>query len=230
MSAPDDNGTPLVRLRGVCKRWCSGGAQIEVLRNVDLDIPPGTSTAIVGPSGSGKSTLIHILALLTPIDSGEFLFRGRDINRGNQWWDSSVRRDIGIVFQDGKLIPNLSALQNVCVPLIHRGVWPRRQNEMAREALDRVGLSHRIRSYPNQLSGGELIRCAIARALVTDPVLVLADEPTGTLDSKSGASVADLLFGVVQQRRSLVVVSHHAPLAERAGHLVRIEDGHVSAS
>jgi len=221
---------PLVRLRGVCKTWQAGNNRINVLRDIDLDLFLGSSTAVVGPSGSGKSTLIHILALLTPIDSGEYLFEGSSVYQGDQWWNTAIRRKIGIVYQDGKLIPNLTALENVCVPLSHRGVWPKRQKEMAMSALDEVGLSHRLKNYPNQLSGGELMRCAIARALVTDPVLVLADEPTGTLDSKSGETVTELLFGIVQPQRALVVVSHHPPLAERADRIVRIKDGTLDAN
>ncbi|MGA3162037.1 MAG: ABC transporter ATP-binding protein [Terracidiphilus sp.] len=222
-------GQPLISLRDVCKGWYAGGTRIEVLHHIDLDIPLGSSTVIVGPSGSGKSTLIHILALLTPVDSGEYSFRGIPVSHDDRWWDSTIRQDIGIVFQDGKLIHNLTALKNVCVPLAHRGVWPKLQKEMAEHALEQVGLSHRINSFPNQLSGGETIRCAIARALVTNPILVLADEPTGTLDSKSGDMVTDLLFGTVQEQRSLVVVSHHPPLADRADHVVRIKDGLLNA-
>jgi putative ABC transport system ATP-binding protein len=227
-----DMGTspPLISLRDVCKGWYAGGTHIDVLRHIDLDIPAGSSTAIVGPSGSGKSTLVHILALLTPIDSGEYSFRGVPVSQNDSGWNSAIRREIGIVFQDGKLIHNLTALKNVCVPLAHRGVWPALQLEMARQALEQVGLSHRLNSFPSQLSGGETIRCAIARALVTNPSLVLADEPTGTLDSKSGGIITDLLFGIVQQQRSLVVVSHHQPLADRADHVVRIKDGLINAS
>ena len=230
MKSDREGRTPLIRLCDVSKSWQAGSSRIDVLRHVDLDVDLGTSTAVVGPSGSGKSTLIHVLALLTPIDSGDYLFKGNSVNHGNRWWNSDIRRNVGIVFQDGKLIPNLTALQNVCVPLAHRGLWPGRQKEMAWHALDQVGLAERVGSYPNQLSGGELIRCAIARALITDPLLVLADEPTGTLDSRSGAIITDLLFGVVRQRRSLVVVSHHAPLAERADRVVRIKDGCIDAS
>jgi putative ABC transport system ATP-binding protein len=230
MSPETKVGPPLISLRDVCKGWYAGGTRIEVLHHIDLDIPPGSSTAIVGPSGSGKSTLVHILALLTPVDSGEYFFRGAPVSRDDSWWNSTIRQGIGIVFQDGKLIHNLTALKNVCVPLAHRGVWPGLQREMAEHALEQVGLSHRINSFPNQLSGGETIRCAIARAMVTNPILVLADEPTGTLDSKSGAMITDLLFGFVQEQRSLVVVSHHQPLAERADHVVRIKDGLLNAS
>jgi len=216
---------PFISLRAVHKSWQAGGACIDVLRHVNLDIRGGTSTVIVGPSGSGKSTLVHVLALLTPIDSGEYLFNGSSVYTDNRWWDIGIRQSIGIVFQDGKLIQNLTALQNVCVPLSHRGVWPRQQKERAQHALDQVGLLRRMNSYPNQLSGGELIRCAIARALVTDPVLILADEPTGTLDSETGKTISDLLFGVVKDQRSLVVVSHNPLLAERADRVVSIRDG-----
>ncbi|MGD0800624.1 MAG: ABC transporter ATP-binding protein [Terracidiphilus sp.] len=220
---------PLIRLRDVCKGWYAGGTRIEVLHHINLDIPLGSSTAIQGPSGSGKSTLVHILALLTPIDSGDYSFRGIPVSREGRWWDSTIRQDIGIVFQDGKLIHNLTALKNVCVPLAHRGVWPDLQKEMACNALEQVGLSHRINSFPNQLSGGETIRCAIARALVTNPILVLADEPTGTLDSKTGEMISDLLFGLVQAHRSLVMVSHDSVLAERADRIVHIKDGLLNA-
>jgi putative ABC transport system ATP-binding protein len=217
-------------LRGIHKSWQAGGKQIDVLRHVDLDIRLGTSTAIVGPSGSGKSTLVHILALLTPIDAGEYLLYGTSIYANNRWWNAEIRQNIGIVFQDGKLIQNLTALQNVCVPLSHRGMWPGQQKKLAMRALEEVGLEDRMQSYPNQLSGGELIRCSIARAMVMEPVLILADEPTGTLDSETGASIVDLLFGVVKKSRSLVVVSHNPELAERADRIVCIRDGVLNES
>lgn len=221
---------PFIRLRGIHKSWQAGGKQIDVLRHVDLDIRLGTSTAIVGPSGSGKSTLVHILALLTPIDAGEYLLYGTSIYANNRWWNAEIRQNIGIVFQDGKLIQNLTALQNVCVPLSHRGMWPGQQKKLAMRALEEVGLEDRMQSYPNQLSGGELIRCSIARAMVMEPVLILADEPTGTLDSETGASIVDLLFGVVKKSRSLVVVSHNPELAERADRIVCIRDGVLNES
>jgi putative ABC transport system ATP-binding protein len=225
MNMDSGRGPSLVRLQGVCKTWYADRRPIHVLRNINLNFELGTSTAIIGPSGSGKSTLLHIMALLTPIDEGEYLFKGSSVYAEGLLRDIQIRRSIGIVFQDGKLIPNLTALQNVCVPLLHRGLWPHSQKQLAEDALNQVGLSDRLKSYPNQLSGGELIRCAIARALVTDPVLVLADEPTGTLDSKTGATITDLLFGIVQENRCLVVVSHHQPLAERADRIIRIKDG-----
>jgi ABC-type lipoprotein export system ATPase subunit len=211
----------------MCKGWSIGGRYIEILHHVDLDLAVGSSTVIVGPSGSGKSTLLHVLALLTPPDRGEYFFNGAPVTAKIGWWDVSIRQKIGIVFQDGKLIQNLTALENVCVPLLHRGVWPKMQREIASHYLERVGLSQRMNSLPNQLSGGEIIRCAIARALVTDPVLVLADEPTGTLDSNTGETIADLLFGIVRDERCLVVVSHHIPLTKRADHVIEISDGRL---
>jgi putative ABC transport system ATP-binding protein len=173
---------------------------------------------------------VHILALLTPIDAGEYLLYGTSIYANNRWWNAEIRQNIGIVFQDGKLIQNLTALQNVCVPLSHRGMWPGQQKKLAMRALEEVGLEDRMQSYPNQLSGGELIRCSIARAMVMEPVLILADEPTGTLDSETGASIVDLLFGVVKKSRSLVVVSHNPELAERADRIVCIRDGVLNES
>jgi ABC-type lipoprotein export system ATPase subunit len=216
---------PLVSLRGVSKTWRAGHEQIGVLRDINLDIFADESLAIVGPSGAGKSTLLHIIGLLTPADTGSILFGGRESRAENVWWDSEVRWTMGMIFQDAKLLPELTLLQNVCVPLGHRGIWPRRQTQLAREALDAVGLGHRLNHRPTQLSGGEMMRAALARALVTRPSLIMADEPTGSLDSKNGEMVADLLFGTVQPGRALVLVTHHMPLAERATRLVRIHDG-----
>jgi ABC-type lipoprotein export system ATPase subunit len=217
--------TPLVSLRGVSKTWLAGKEHVGVLRDIDLDIFPGESLAIVGPSGAGKSTLLHIVGLLTPADEGEIRFAGREISSEGSWWDSRLRWAIGMVFQDAKLLPELTLLQNVCVPLGHRGIWPARQIPLAREALEAVGLSHRLKHRPSQLSGGELLRAAIARAVVTQPSLILADEPTGSLDSHNGDMVANLLMGMVTPARALVLVTHHMPLAERATRMLRIHDG-----
>ncbi len=216
---------PFVSLRGVSKTWHAGREQIGVLRDIDLEVFDGESLAIVGPSGAGKSTLLHIIGLLTPADTGSIRFAGREARSGNVWWDNELRWTMGMIFQDAKLLPELTLLQNTCVPLGHRGMWPRRQKALASEALDAVGLGHRLTHRPTQLSGGELMRAAIARALVTQPSIILADEPTGSLDSKNGEMVAELLFGTVRPGRALIVVTHHMPLAERATRLVRIHDG-----
>jgi putative ABC transport system ATP-binding protein len=214
----------LVSLRQVSKSYTTGKQQIPVLRSITLDVWRGESVAVVGPSGAGKSTLLHVLALLTPVDTGEVWMGGRLLGP-DDWWNTARRRQIGMVFQDGKLLSNLNVIDNVCVPLVHRGLWPTHQRQRAADALRLVGLDHRLRHYPNQLSGGELARVAIARALVTEPQLILADEPTGTLDSANGEQVARLLFELVTSERSLVLVTHQAPLAAQARRIITLKDG-----
>lgn len=226
MTAPVHAAAPLVSLRQVSKSYATGPQRIPVLRGITLDVRRGESVAVVGPSGAGKSTLLHILALLTPVDTGEVWMDGQRLGL-DDWWNTARRRQIGMVFQDGKLLPNLDVVDNVCVPLVHRGLWPTHQRERAADALRLVGLEHRLRHYPNQLSGGELMRVAIARALVTAPRLILADEPTGTLDSANGEQVARLLLDLVTSERALVLVTHHAPLAAQANRIIRLKDGWI---
>lgn len=222
----DTNG-PIVSLKGVDKGWMADGRYLPVLHEVDLEVRPGESLAIVGPSGTGKSTLLHIIGMLTPIKTGEVWWGETRVDDKDLWWDANLRRQMAIVFQDGKLLPNLRVVDNVCVPLAHRAVRPRRQRELALKELEGVGLAHRARHYPNQLSGGEHMRAALARALVTAPRLILADEPTGTLDSTTGEMIMKLLFGAVTEHRALVVVTHHMPLAERADRVLVMQDGRI---
>lgn len=216
---------PYIQLRNVTKGWITGGERITTLTGVDLDVYLGQSVAIVGPSGSGKSTLLHILGLLTPVDSGSISFHDVEVKTAQQWWDREIRLSVGIIFQDAKLISNLNVIENVAIPLLHRGVWPALQRKLAVKALEKVGLSHRFKHNPNQLSGGELMRVAIARALVIEPKLILADEPTGTLDSKTGEIIANLMYDLVTPETSLVLVTHHPPLAARANRTLEIRDG-----
>lgn len=219
---------PYIQLKGISKGWKASGTPISILHDIHLDIYLNESVAIVGPSGAGKSTLLHILGLLTPVDSGDFFFNNINLNDHKEWWNRSIRLKIGFIFQDAKLIPNLNVLQNVAVPLLHRGIWPKTQKKLAAAALEEVGLSHRFDHHPSSLSGGELMRVAIARALVLKPQLILADEPTGTLDSQNGKIVADLLYGLVHRESALVMVTHHLPLAERADRVIEITDGFIS--
>jgi putative ABC transport system ATP-binding protein len=220
------SGVPIISLREVSKSWKAGGLEIAVLRRITLAVHPGESVAVVGPSGAGKSTLLHILALLTPVQEGEVWWSGRRLAAAD-WLDTALRRRIGMIFQDGKLLPAMNVLNNVCVPLVHRGLWPARRRERALVALESVGMSHRLRHFPRQLSGGELMRVAIARALVAEPQLLLADEPTGTLDSANGDQIIQLLFKLVTADRALVLVTHHAPLAALAHRTVRLKDGMI---
>jgi len=219
---------PYIRLRNVKKGWVTDREEFVVLHSVNLDVYCNQSMTIVGPSGSGKSTLLHIIGLLTPVDEGTVYFDDKEVSGTEQWWSLDIRWNIGMVFQDAKLIPNLNVLENVSIPLLHRGLWPADQKERAAAALDKVGLSHRLKHLPNQLSGGELMRVAIARVLVIEPKLVLADEPTGTLDSKNGEIVSELLYSLVSPKTALVMVTHHMPLAEQADRILRIQDGVVN--
>jgi putative ABC transport system ATP-binding protein len=225
MPAPSE---PYIRLHAVEKGWVIGTERFSVLHNVFLDVFPNQSIAIVGPSGSGKSTLLHILGLLTPVDSGSLHFENINIALFSPSQRQTIRLNIGYIFQDSKLIPNLNVLENVAIPLLHRGVWPSKQKEQAARALERVGLGHRFKHKPNQLSGGELMRVAIARALVLRPRIILADEPTGTLDSRNGQIVSDILYNLVTPDTALVMVTHHMPLADRADRILRIQDGLLS--
>lgn len=219
--------TPILQLHHGFKSWDTRDGSIPCLRDVSLEIRTGQSLAIVGPSGSGKSTLLHVLSLLTPLDEGRLLLDGREVYSGLHGKDHAVRRTFGLVFQDGKLIPSLNVLDNICVPLMHQGIRPALQKARALDMLKRVGLDHRLHQPTQHLSGGETIRASIARALVLHPRIVLADEPTGTLDSQMGHQIADLLLGIVAENRALVMVTHNEALARRADRIIHIEDGRL---
>ncbi len=216
---------PIMRLEKAWKSWRGSSFKIDILQDINLSVYPGTFLAIVGPSGAGKSTLLHVLGMLTPLDSGALFFNERRVSSLKRWRDHDARREIGYVFQDAKLIANLNVIENVSVPLAHRGIWPRQQKRLAAEALERVGLKERMSHRPSQLSGGEIMRVAIARALVLRPRVLLADEPTGTLDSKTGEIIADLLMETVTQDRALVIVTHEESLARRAHRIITMKDG-----
>lgn len=218
-------GAPIISLRDGHKWWPNGGDPIHVLRGVSLDVQAGESVAITGPSGCGKSTLLHTLGLLTPLDSGEIVFQGRCVHSESARRDVEMRRSVAFVFQDAKLVPDLNLLENVCLPLLHRGVWPWHQRRLACRCIDQVGLLARVRHYPHKLSGGERIRAAIARALAMDAKLLLCDEPTGSLDSVQGEQIADLLFQLTAAAGALVIATHNPDLAGRAARRIRMKDG-----
>jgi putative ABC transport system ATP-binding protein len=218
---------PILALRDGKKTWRTRRHALAVLSGADLTVECGQSVAIIGPSGCGKSTLLHVLAMLTPLDSGQILFDGHPVSRRTGWWSLRIRRSIGFVFQDGKLVPGLRVLENVALPLAHRGMWPARQRSIARDMLERVGLGERAEHFPRQLSGGELTRAAIARALVYEPRVLLCDEPTGSLDRDTAERIASLLFDAAGQDCALVIVTHSAELAAKADVTYRLLDGRL---
>ncbi len=219
---PSD-AVPQIALRGISRLY-DGGA-IAALRNVDLQIKAGDCVAIVGASGSGKSSLVNLLCGIDYPTSGAVLWEGRPL-RTRQQWARLRRLRIGIVFQEFNLIPTLTALENVEIALLGRGLSTKHRHTRAAVVLDRVGLEPRMHNLVTKLSGGERQRVAIARAIVNEPKLLLADEPTGNLDSVSAANVADLLFRLREKTgMTLVLVTHDDALAARCARRVRIRDG-----
>ena len=216
----------VIEARGLTKVYGSGVDRVEALAGVDLNVGRGEWIAIVGPSGSGKSTLMNVLGLLDQATGGEYRLGGRDVSRlGGRELAKARREGIGFVFQSFNLMPRESALKNVELPLVYAGVRGDERRRRALEALERVGLGDRARHKPPELSGGQRQRVAIARALVSRPALVLADEPTGNLDSRSGEGVLDLFAELNAGSVTLVVVTHDPRVAERAHHVVEIRDG-----
>lgn len=222
-----DRNTPLVELIGASKIYGKGATAIPALSNVYLKIGPGEFVTIVGPSGSGKSTCLNILGCLDMPTSGRVLLGGRDVSALSPTERAGYRRDhIGFVFQGPNLIPRMSALRNVELPLVYRGVSREERRRRAASALEAVGLTNRMLHLPNELSGGQQQRVAIARAIVGRPRLLIADEPTGALDSKSGGAILALL-GKLNRQSSLAVamVTHDASIATQAPRQIMFQDG-----
>jgi putative ABC transport system ATP-binding protein len=219
---------PLLEGRGLTRVYSMGDSLVEALRGVDFRIELRENVAIIGPSGSGKSTLLHILGLLDRPSGGQYLFAGVDTDTLDDDRLASLRnRAIGFVFQSFNLVSGESALENVAAPLVYAGVKRKERNERAIEALDRVGLLDRLHHDPSQLSGGQRQRVAIARALVTNPAVILADEPTGNLDSTSSRDIFDLLERLHTEGLTLVTITHDPRIASRADRVLRVEDGRI---
>lgn len=222
-------GSELVRLRGVERDFGAGDHLVRALRGIDLCIGRGEFVSIVGPSGSGKSSLTNLIGLLDRPSRGVVRFAGADVSAQDSDALARLRnRHIGFVFQAYHLLPMRSARANVELALAYRGVGRRDRRRLAEAALDRVGLSHRIDATPETMSGGEQQRAAIARALVVDPDLLIADEPTGALDRANGRAVMNLLQTLHGEGRTVVLVTHDPDLAEAADRIVEIRDGLVS--
>jgi putative ABC transport system ATP-binding protein len=218
----------LVRTIGLSKQYSSGGAVISAVSDVSLSIAVGEFVAIRGRSGSGKSTLMNLLGLLDRPDSGEYALKGRDVAQLSEDARATCRsRDIGFVFQLPALLPRATALENVELPLVYAGVPRGRRHRTAMGALARVGLANRSRHWPNQLSGGEQQRVVIARAIANDPAVILADEPTGSLDSSTSEEILSLFEDLHRDGHTLIVVTHATEVALRAQRRITLHDGRI---
>ncbi len=223
--------TALLRMSGVRKTYSTGVISVEALRGVDLSVEAGEFVAIMGPSGSGKSTLMHIIGCLDVPSAGRYELAGEDVSHMSEQQLAEVRnRRVGFVFQQFNLLSSMTALRNVELPLIYAGVPSRERSERATEALTRVGLANRLDHRPGELSGGQQQRVSVARALVTNPTLILADEPTGKVDSVSTRDVLDLFHELHEAGRTIVLITHEALVAAEASRVVRIDDGLLSES
>ncbi len=219
------NDRALIRLRAVSKLYRKGRAAVHALDSIDVDIARHGMVAIVGPSGSGKSSLLHVIGAMDRPSSGEVLVAGQPLNTLSEEALTRFRRQtVGFVFQSFNLIPNLTALENVMLPMEFNGVSGSERRSRAGALLERIGLSQRLDHRPRELSAGEQQRVAIARALANDPSLILADEPTGNLDSKTGQVIYELLKAIAAER-TVVVVTHAEVLAQMAERVIHIKDG-----
>jgi putative ABC transport system ATP-binding protein len=225
-----EGAAPVIELAGVRKVYRTGSLEVEALRGISLTIGQGEYVAVMGPSGSGKSTLMHILGCLDVPTSGTYWLAGEDVGVMDEIELAEIRnRRVGFVFQQFNLLPSLTALRNVELPLAYGGVSRERRRRRASEALERVGLADRLAHRPGELSGGQQQRVAVARALVTDPALLLADEPTGNLDSTAAVDVLRLFDELHRQGRTVVLITHEAEVAQHAARVIRIRDGAIAA-
>ncbi len=219
----------MIEVKNLRKVYCNEGVETPALRGVSFNIDGGEFLAIMGPSGSGKSTLLHILGFLDKHTKGEYLFDGKTIDDYSKEEVAHVRnRKMGFVFQTFNLLPRATVLENVKLPLLYSGIKESRWENLAKKAIDAVGISHRINHQPSQLSGGEQQRAAIARALVNDPQVIFADEPTGNLDSKSGQVIMEILQKLnEEEERTIILITHETYTAENAQRIIRLKDGEI---
>lgn len=217
----------VIEVEGLSKQYQMGESVVHALRGVSFEVAVGEFIALMGPSGSGKSTLMHLLGCLDTPSAGAYRLQGQDVGRLSKRARATVRnQQIGFVFQTFNLLPRLTALDNVLMPLRYRG-RVRQAREQATAVLEQVGLADRLNHRPTELSGGQRQRVAIARALVTNPAIVLADEPTGNLDSKTGADIMQLLIELNEAGRTIILVTHDATVAAYTGRTLAMQDGEI---
>lgn len=216
----------MIELKDITKTYDMGSVQVQVLKGISLHVNEGEFLSIIGPSGSGKSTLMNIIGCLDVPTTGEYYLDGKEISTYNEKQLSKIRNQkIGFIFQKFNLLPKLSALENVELPLIYRGMNHKERKQRSIEALEKVGLSDRMNHKPTELSGGQQQRVAIARALAGDPPVLLADEPTGNLDSKSGHDVMNLIRQLSEEGKTIVLITHDNEVANIAQRTITIKDG-----
>jgi len=216
----------MLEVKKVKKIYQMGKVKVEALRGVSFYIDKGEFVAIMGPSGSGKSTLMHIIGCLDQPTEGNFIIGGKDVSKLNDDRLAEIRnKRIGFVFQQFNLLSRTSILHNVEIPLIYAGLKAKQRRELAQQALESVGLGNRVKHKPNEISGGEKQRAAIARALVNKPLIILADEPTGNLDTKTGEEIIKIFYKLHQQGNTIIMVTHEAEIARHARRIIHLRDG-----
>lgn len=218
----------IINISGITRDFALGAQTVKVLKGIDLNIKKGEYVALMGPSGSGKSTLMNILGCLDTPTSGTYVLKGEDVSSMTDDQLAEVRnKEIGFVFQTFNLLPRITAVQNVALPMIYAGKGPSARMEKAEKTLMSVGLEDRMTHRPNQLSGGQRQRVAIARALVNDPSIILADEPTGNLDSKTSIEIMQLFQKIHAIGNTIIIVTHEEEIAEHAHRIIRLRDGMI---
>ena len=218
----------MIKIENLKKSYFLGSEEIKAINDVTLNVEKGEYLAIIGPSGSGKSTLMNILGLLDVADSGKYILDGLDISNANEDRLAKIRNEkIGFIFQSFNLLSKLDAVENVMVPLIYKGYTEERAKRKAYELLESVGLKGREKHHPYELSGGQQQRVAIARALACNPEIILADEPTGALDSKTGVDIMNTLEELNEKGQTIVLITHDINIANRAKRIIRISDGKI---
>ena len=220
----------IIHLENICKSYFMGKQELQVLKGISLDIFKSEYVALMGPSGSGKSTLMNIIGCLDTPSAGNYILNGKDVSKMADNALAEVRnREIGFVFQQFNLLPRLTALENVALPLVYAGMSRKLRNEKARHVMEMVSLTDRSHHKPNELSGGQCQRVAIARALVNDPSIILADEPTGNLDTATSYEIMDILGKIHSNGNTIILVTHETDIANFARRIVRLRDGIVES-